>query len=583
MLRNSLQKAATHSATFSAIGATRGMAGKQIKFGVEGRAAMLKGVDLLADAVQVTLGPKGRNAIIAQPYGAPKITKDGVTVAKSIDLEDKFEDMGCQLIKSVASKTNDIAGDGTTTATVLARAIYSEGCKAVAAGMNPMDLRRGIQLAVSSVVDTLESISKPITSKEEVSQVGSISANADEEIGTLISDAMERVGKEGVITVQDGKTLENELEVVEGMKFERGFISPYFITDPKTQVCELENPLILLVEKKVTSLQQLVPLLENVIKSQGSLLIVAEDVESEALATLVVNKLRAGIKVCAVKAPGFGDNRKATMQDLAILTGGTVISEEMGMKLEETTPDMLGSCKRVTISKNDTVVLDGAGENSAITERCDFIKSSVETTKSDYEREKLQERLAKLSGGVAVIKVGGASELEVNEKKDRVVDALNATRAAVEEGIVPGGGKALLYASTQLDAVAKETVNMDQRIGVEIIQRALRAPLVTIAKNAGEEGAVVCGNLIKEGVSIEYGYNAQTLEYGDMYAEGIIDPTKVTRTGLIDAASVAGLLTTSEVMIVDKPDEVSMPGGMGGGMPGGMGGMPGGMGGMPGM
>jgi len=583
MLRNSLQKAATHSATFSAIGATRGMAGKQIKFGVEGRAAMLKGVDLLADAVQVTLGPKGRNAIIAQPYGAPKITKDGVTVAKSIDLEDKFEDMGCQLIKSVASKTNDIAGDGTTTATVLARAIYSEGCKAVAAGMNPMDLRRGIQLAVSSVVDTLESISKPITSKEEVSQVGSISANADEEIGTLISDAMERVGKEGVITVQDGKTLENELEVVEGMKFERGFISPYFITDPKTQVCELENPLILLVEKKVTSLQQLVPLLENVIKSQGSLLIVAEDVESEALATLVVNKLRAGIKVCAVKAPGFGDNRKATMQDLAILTGGTVISEEMGMKLEETTPDMLGSCKRVTISKNDTVVLDGAGENSAITERCDFIKSSVETTKSDYEREKLQERLAKLSGGVAVIKVGGASELEVNEKKDRVVDALNATRAAVEEGIVPGGGKALLYASTQLDAVAKQTVNMDQRIGVEIIQRALRAPLVTIAKNAGEEGAVVCGNLIKEGVSIEYGYNAQTLEYCDMYAEGIIDPTKVTRTGLVDAASVAGLLTTSEVMIVDKPDEVSMPGGMGGGMPGGMGGMPGGMGGMPGM
>jgi len=544
---------------------------------------MLKGVDLLADAVQVTLGPKGRNAIIAQPYGAPKITKDGVTVAKSIDLEDKFEDMGCQLIKSVASKTNDIAGDGTTTATVLARAIYSEGCKAVAAGMNPMDLRRGIQLAVSSVVDTLESISKPITSKEEVSQVGSISANADEEIGTLISDAMERVGKEGVITVQDGKTLENELEVVEGMKFERGFISPYFITDPKTQVCELENPLILLVEKKVTSLQQLVPLLENVIKSQGSLLIVAEDVESEALATLVVNKLRAGIKVCAVKAPGFGDNRKATMQDLAILTGGTVISEEMGMKLEETTPDMLGSCKRVTISKNDTVVLDGAGENSAITERCDFIKSSVETTKSDYEREKLQERLAKLSGGVAVIKVGGASELEVNEKKDRVVDALNATRAAVEEGIVPGGGKALLYASTQLDAVAKQTVNMDQRIGVEIIQRALRAPLVTIAKNAGEEGAVVCGNLIKEGVSIEYGYNAQTLEYCDMYAEGIIDPTKVTRTGLVDAASVAGLLTTSEVMIVDKPDEISMPGGMGGGMPGGMGGMPGGMGGMPGM
>jgi chaperonin GroEL len=551
------------------------MSGKVIKFGVEGRAAMLRGVDTLADAVQVTLGPKGRNAIIQQPYGAPKITKDGVTVAKSIDFEDKFEDMGAQLIKSVASKTNDVAGDGTTTATVLARAIYSEGCKAVAAGLNPLDLRRGIQLAVNKVVATLEEISRPITSKEEVSQVGTISANSDTEIGNLISDAMERVGKEGVITVQDGKTLENELEVVEGMKFDRGFISPYFITDPKTQTCELEDPLILLVEKKVSNLAQLVPLLESVIKSQSSILIVAEDVESEALAALVVNKLRAGIKVAAVKAPGFGDNRKATMQDLAVLTGGTVVSEEMGMKLEEITPNDLGRCKKVTITKNDTVVLGGGGDKDSITERCELIRTSIETTKSDYEREKLQERLAKLSGGVAVIKVGGASEVEVSEKKDRVVDALNATRAAVEEGIVPGGGKALLYCSTQLQEVAeKEATNMDQRIGVEIIQRALRAPLSTIAMNAGEEGAVVCGELIKPDVPIERGFDAQNGIYCDMFEAGIIDPTKVTRTGIVDAASVAGLLTTSEAMICDKPDEGGASGGMHGGM-GGMGGMPG--------
>lgn len=551
---------------------------KDIKFGVDGRASMLKGVDTLADAVQVTLGPKGRNAIIQQSYGPPKITKDGVTVAKAIDFEDNFEDMGAQLIKSVASKTNDIAGDGTTTATVLARTIYSEGCKAVAAGLNPMDLRRGIQLAVNSVVKTLDDISRPITSKEEISQVGSISANSETEIGDLISDAMERVGKEGVITVQEGKTLENVLEVVEGMKFDRGYISPYFITDAKTQTCELENPHILLVEKKVSNLQQLVPLLESIIKSQSSLLIVAEDVESEALATLVVNKLRAGIKVCAVKAPGFGDNRKATMQDLAILTGGTVISEEMGMKLEETGPEHLGKCKKVTITKNDSVVLDGSGDTSSISERCELIRSSIETTKSDYEREKLQERLAKLSGGVAVIQVGGASEVEVQEKKDRVVDALNATRAAVEEGIVPGGGKALLHCSTLLDEVAEnEAVNMDQRIGIEIIQRALRAPLSTIVKNAGEEGAVVCGELSKPDVPVGKGYDAQNGVYCDMFEAGIIDPTKVTRTGLVDAASVAGLLTTSESMIADKPVEA----GAGGGMPGG--GMGGGMGGMPGM
>jgi len=561
----------------SRIGSIRTMA-KDIKFGVDGRGAMLKGVDLLADAVQVTLGPKGRNVIIAQPYGAPKITKDGVTVAKSIDLECPFEDMGAQLIKSVASKTNDVAGDGTTTATVLARAIYTEGCKAVAAGMNPLDLRRGVQLAVDSVVDTLESISRPITSKEEISQVGTISANSDIEVGTLISDAMERVGKEGVITVQDGKTLDNELEVVEGMKFDRGYISPYFITDAKTQTVELENAQILLVEKKVSNIQQIIPVLEKIIKSQSSLLIVAEDVESEALATLVVNKLRAGIKVCAVKAPGFGDNRKATMQDLAVLTGATVISEEMGMKLEETELQHLGSCKKLTVTKNDTVVLDGAGDKAGLTERCELIRESIETTKSDYEREKLQERLAKLAGGVAVIKVGGASEVEVNEKKDRVVDALNATRAAVEEGIVPGGGKALLYCSTKLAEVAKnKAVNLDQRIGVEIIERALRAPLSTIVQNAGEEGAVVVGELIKEAVPVERGYNAQTSEYCDMYEAGIIDPSKVTRTGIVDAASVAGLLTTSEAMIVDKPAEGGGGPPMGGGMPGGMGGM-GGMG-----
>lgn len=482
--------------------------------------------------------------------------------------------MGAQLVKSVASKTNDIAGDGTTTATVLARAIYNEGCKAVAAGMNPLDLRRGIQAAVNHVTVTLDEISKPISSKEEVMQVGTISANSDTEIGQLIADAMERVGKEGVITVQDGKTLDNELEVVEGMRFERGFISPYFITNPKTQVCELDNPLILLVEKKVSNLQQIVPILESVVKSQSSLLIIAEDVESEALAALVVNKLRAGIKVCAVKAPGFGDNRKATMQDLAVLTGGTVISEETGMKLEDVTPEHLGSCKKLTVSKNDTVVLDGAGEQSTISERCELITASIEATKSDYEKEKLQERLAKLSGGVAVIKVGGASEVEVNEKKDRVVDALNATRAAVEEGIVPGGGKALLYCSTTLGTVADAAENMDQRIGVEIIQRALRAPISTIAMNAGEEGAVVVGELIKDGVEVEMGFDAQNGVYTNMLEAGIIDPTKVTRTGIVDAASVAGLLTTSEAMIVDKPspDGGAMP--AGGGMPPGMG-MPG--------
>jgi len=573
MLRTGLQaglKAVSRKSNNA--GALRQMS-KEIKFGVDGRNAMLEGVNTLADAVQVTLGPKGRNAIIAQPYGAPKITKDGVTVAKSIDFEDPFQDMGAQLIKSVASRTNDVAGDGTTTATVLARAIYSEGCKAVAAGLNPQDLRRGINMAVDSVVETLTEISRPITTKEEIAQVGTISANADEEIGGLISDAMERVGKEGVITVQDGKTLDDELEVIEGMKFERGYISPYFITDAKTQTTVLEDPHILLVEKKVSSLQQLVPILESVIKSQGSLLIVAEDVESEALATLVVNKLRAGIKVCAVKAPGFGDNRKATMQDLALLTGATVVSEEMGMKLEEVTPEQLGRCKKIEVDKNNTIVLGGAGDAEGLKERCDLIKHSIDTTKSDYEREKLQERLAKLAGGVAIIRVGGASEVEVNEKKDRVVDALNATRAAVEEGIVPGGGKALLHCSTKLESLKESTAkNMDQKIGIDIVMKALRAPLSTIAANAGEEGAVIVGELIKEGTAVEYGFDAQNGVFTDMIAAGIIDPTKVTRTGIIDAASVAGLLTTSESMIVDKPLE---GGAMAGPPMGGMGGMPG--------
>uniref|UniRef100_A0A7S1BPR4 Uncharacterized protein n=1 Tax=Corethron hystrix TaxID=216773 RepID=A0A7S1BPR4_9STRA len=565
-LRRAIRPAHQQSRAFAA--------GKEIRFGIEGRAAMLSGVDGLADAVSVTLGPKGRNAIIDQPYGPPKITKDGVTVAKSIDFDDKFKNMGAQLVKSVASKTNDVAGDGTTTATILARAIYSEGCKAVAAGMNPTDLRKGIQSAVNDVVKTLEEIGRKVTTKEEVQQVGTISANGDSEVGDLIADAMERVGKEGVITVQDGKTFDDELEVVEGMKFDRGFISPYFITDAKTQTVELENPYILLVEKKVSSLQQLVPLLERIIKAQSSLLIVAEDVESEALATLVVNKLRAGIKVAAVKAPGFGDNRKATMQDLAILTGGQVISEDAGLKLETVSDDMLGRCKKVSVTKDSTIVLDGLGSKDALEERCELIRNSIETTKSDYEREKLQERIAKLAGGVAIIKVGGSSEVEVNEKKDRVVDALNATRAAVEEGIVPGGGKALLYASTKLGAVAEVAPNLDQKIGVEIIQKALLAPMSTIVKNAGHEGAVVCGKLTEDGVPVEQGYDAQNDSFVDMFAAGIIDPTKVTRTGLVDAASVAGLLTTSEAMIVDIPEsEGAVPPGMGGGMPPSMGGM----------
>ena len=546
--------------------------GKVVKFGVEGRALMLQGVDMLADAVQVTLGPKGRNAILDQSFGAPKITKDGVTVAKHIEFKDRFQNMGAQLVRQVASKTNDVAGDGTTTATVLTRAIFSEGCKAVAAGMNPMDLKRGAQMAVDECVKILEKISRPITSKEEVSQVGTISANGDKEIGDLLSEAMERVGKEGVITVQDGKTMSNELDVVEGMRFDRGYISPYFITDNKAQIVEFEKPLILLVDKKISSLQSIIPLLESVVRTQRPLLIIAEDVESEALATLVVNKLRGGIKVCAVKAPGFGDNRKATMQDIAVITGGTVISEELGHKLENVTEEHLGTCSKVKVSKDDTIILDGAGSKEVIDERCSLIRESIENTTSDYEKEKLQERLAKIAGGVAVIKVGGGSDVEVGEKRDRIVDALNATRAAVEQGIVPGGGTALLWASRQLAPIKEKCVNMDQKIGVEIIERACRAPVKAISNNAGFEGSVIVGELLKNS-SYENGFNAQTGEYVNMIQVGIMDPTKVVKTALVDAFSVSGLLMTTEAMIADSEEDHKGP----------LGGMPPGMGGMGGM
>ena len=547
----------------------RAMSGKEINFGTEGRALMLRGVDQLADAVSVTLGPKGRNAILDQPYGAPKITKDGVTVAKNIEFRDRFENMGAQLVRQVATRTNDAAGDGTTTATVLTRAIFAEGVKAVAAGMNPSDLRRGIRAAAQQVVKEIEAIAKPISSREEIAQVATISANSEREIGDLISEAMERVGKEGVITVNDGKTLDNELDVVEGMKFDRGYISPYFATDPKTQVFDVEDPLILLVEKKVSSIQSIVPLLETVVKAQRPLLVVAEDVESEALATLVVNKLRAGIKVCAVKAPGFGDNRRETLQDLAALTGATVVSDDVGLKLEQATLDHLGSCKRCTVSKDDAIVLDGGGARADVEARCDAIRDLIAASTSDYEREKLQERLAKLGGGVAVIKVGGASEVEVSEKKDRVVDALNATRAAVEAGVVPGGGRALLHASTRLDAVMASAENLDQRVGAEIVQRALRAPAARIAENAGAEGAVVVGELLKEADATR-GYDAAAGEYVDLYAAGIVDPAKVVKTAVTDAQSVAALMMTAEAFVADLPPD---PSEAAAGPPGGMGGM----------
>ncbi|KAK5784074.1 hypothetical protein PVK06_038592 [Gossypium arboreum] len=512
---------------------SRNYAAKDIKFGVEARALMLSGVQELADAVKVTMGPKGRNVVLEQSFGAPKVTKDGVTVAKSIEFKDRVKNIGASLVKQVANATNDVAGDGTTCATVLTRAIFVEGCKSVAAGMNAMDLRRGITMAVDAVVTNLKSRARMISTSEEIAQVGTISANGEREIGELIAKAMEKVGKEGVITIADGKTLYNELEVVEGMKLDRGYISPYFITNQKNQKCELENPLILIHEKKISNLPALVKFLELSLTKQRPLLIVAEDLESEALATLILNKLRAGIKVCAIKAPGFGENRKAGLQDLAALTGGQVITEELGLDIEKVGAEVLGSCKKVTVSKDDTIILDGAGDKASIEERCDQIRSAIGSSTSDYDKDKLQERLAKLSGGVAVLKIGGASETEVSEKKDRVTDALNATKAAVEEGIVPGGGAALLYASKELENL--ETANFDQKIGVQIIQNALKMPVHAIASNAGVEGAVVVGKLLEQD-NPDLGYDAAKGEYVDMVKAGIIDPLKVIRTALVDAA-----------------------------------------------
>ncbi|CAM6103464.1 unnamed protein product [Calypogeia fissa] len=550
----------------------RNYAAKDIRFGVEARALMLQGVEQLADAVKVTMGPKGRNVVIEQSFGSPKVTKDGVTVAKAIEFKDRIKNVGASLVKQVANATNDTAGDGTTCATVLTKAIFSEGCKSVAAGMNAMDLRRGINLAVDAVVAHLKTRAKMISTTEEIAQVGTISANGEREIGDLIARAMEKVGKEGVITVSDGKTLYNELEVVEGMKLERGYISPYFITNVKSQKAELENPLILIHEKKISGLNSILPLLEMVVRDQRSLLIVAEDVESEALATLIVNKLRAGVKVAAIKAPGFGENRKSNLQDLAILTGGQLISEDLGLKLEKIQLNMLGAAKKVTVSKDETIILDGGGDKTLLEERIEQIREAINVATSDYDKEKLQERLAKLSGGVAVLKIGGASELEVSEKKDRVTDALNATKAAVEEGIVPGGGVALLYASRELEKI--QTPNFDQKVGVQIIQNALKMPAYTIAQNAGVEGAVVVGKLLEQ-QSLEIGYDAAKDEYVDMVKAGIIDPVKVIRTALTDAASVSSLLTTTEAVITELPKD-DAPGYPPGGM-GGMGGMGGGM------
>ena len=547
------------------------MAAKDIKFGTDARAKMLKGVEILAKTVKVTLGPKGRNVVLDKSYGAPKITKDGVSVAKEVELSDKFENMGAQLVKEVATKTNDAAGDGTTTATVLAEAIIREGTKAVAAGMNPMDLKRGIDMAVEAVVADVKSRSKDIKTSEEIAQVGTISANGDRSIGEYLARAMEKVGNEGVITVEDAKGLETELEVVEGMQFDRGYLSPYFITNPEKMNVEFENPFILLYDQKISNLQPLIPVLEAIVQSGRALLIVAEDIEGEALATLVVNRIRGGLKVCAVKAPGFGDRRKAMLQDIAILTGGQVISDELGMKIENVTLDMLGTAKRVEITKEDTTIIDGAGEKDLIAARAAQIRKEIEETTSDYDREKLQERLAKLSGGVAVIKVGGASEVEVKEKKDRIDDALHATRAAVKEGVVAGGGVALLYAGKALDALVPG--NQDQKVGIEIIRKATQAPIRQIVENAGVDGAVVAGKLL-ESTDTNYGYNAQTGEYTDMVKAGIIDPTKVVRTALQDAASVGGLLITTEAMVTEAPQKECHCGDAGGAaMPGGMGGM----------
>ncbi|MBE6454365.1 MAG: chaperonin GroEL [Alphaproteobacteria bacterium] len=544
------------------------MVAKNIEFGTSAREKMLKGVETLAKTVKVTLGPKGRNVILDKPYGAPKITKDGVSVAKEIELTDKFENMGAQLIKEVAQKTADKAGDGTTTATVLAEAIIKEGCKAVAAGMNPMDLKRGIDMAVETVVKDVKSRSVMIKDSAEIAQVGTISANGDKSIGEYLAKAMEKVGNEGVISVEDAKGLETELDVVEGMQFDRGYLSPYFVTNPDKMICEYDAPFILLYEKKITNLQPLIPVLEAVMQSGKALIVVAEDIEGEALATLVVNRLRGGLKVCAVKAPGFGDRRKAILEDIAILTGGQVISEDLGMKLENVDLAMLGTAKRVEISKDDTTIIDGMGEKDLIAARVTQIKKQIEETTSDYDREKLQERLGKLSGGVAVIRVGGASEVEVKEKKDRIDDALHATRAAVKEGVVAGGGCALLYATKALEKVKAN--NQDQKVGVDIIRRALQAPIRQIAENAGVDGALIVGKLL-ESTDTNYGYNAQVGEYTDMIKAGIIDPTKVVRTALQDAASVAGLVITTEAMVTEAPQKecgcgghAAPAGGMGG-------------------
>jgi len=545
------------------------MAAKDVKFDTDARDRMLRGVNILADAVKVTLGPKGRNVVIDKSFGSPRITKDGVTVAKEIELADKFENMGAQMVKEVASRTNDEAGDGTTTATVLAQAIIKDGLKAVAAGMNPMDLKRGIDLAVTKVVAAIKAASRPVKDSAEVAQVGTISANGEAEIGRQIADAMQKVGNEGVITVEENKGLETETTVVEGMQFDRGYLSPYFVTNADKMVAELEDAYILLHEKKLSSLQPMVPLLEAVIQSQRPLIIISEDVEGEALATLVVNKLRGGLKIAAVKAPGFGDRRKAMLQDIAILTGGQVISDDLGMKLENVTLDMLGSAKKVIIKKDDTTVIDGAGNKAEIEARVGQIRAQIEETTSDYDREKLQERVAKLACGVAVIKVGGMTEVEVKERKDRVDDALNATRAAVQEGIVVGGGVALIQAGKVLEGL--KGANSDQNAGIAIVRRALEAPLRQIAENAGVDGAVVAGK-IRESNDVTFGFNAQTEEYGDMFKFGVIDPAKVTRTALEDAASVASLLITTEAMIADRPEP---KGNAGGGGMGGMGGMDG--------
>jgi len=532
------------------------MAAKEVRFSTDARDRMLRGIETLANAVRITLGPKGRNVVLDKSFGAPRITKDGVTVAKEIELADKFENMGAQMVREVASKTNDLAGDGTTTATVLAHAIVREGAKAVAAGMNPMDLKRGIDLAVAAVVEDVQKRSKKVSTNEEIAQVGTISANGETDIGEMIAKAMQKVGNEGVITVEEAKSLETELDVVEGMQFDRGYLSPYFVTNAEKMICELESPFILLHEKKLSSLQAMLPVLESIVQSGKPLLIVAEDVEGEALATLVVNKLRGGLKVAAVKAPGFGDRRKAMLEDIAVLTGGQVISEDLGIKLENVTLDMLGKAKRVRIDKENSTIIDGAGKKKDIEGRIGQIKAQIEETTSDYDREKLQERLAKLAGGVAVIRVGGASEIEVKERKDRVDDAMHATRAAVEEGVVAGGGAALLYSTKALSRLKPE--NDDQKVGIDIVRRAIQMPARQIAENAGMDGSIVVGKLL-ESSDTNFGYDAQTGRYVNMVKAGIIDPTKVVRIALQDAASVAGLLITTEAMVAEKPEKKAAP------------------------